>query len=185
MTDLVYLSTVELEAGLPEINRSPKDNGVLEMIVARPEVDARQEMEQGRLDPQEGLVGDGWHSRGSAVGPAEINAQLTLMNARVINLLAQDRSRWSLAGDQLYVDLDLSEANLPPGTRLQVGSALLEVTALPHTGCKKFVSRFGMDAMNFVNSPQSKELHLRGIYTKVIRPGTIHVGDTIRKTQTG
>ena len=185
MDAVKHLSTEELEAGLKEINRSPKDNGVLKMIVRRPEVDGREILEVGELDAEEGLVGDSWRSRGSATGAANINAQLTLMNARVIELLSQDEKRWALAGDQLFVDLDLSEENLPPGTRLSLGSAELEVTALPHTGCKKFVSRFGMDAMNFVNSEEGKKLHLRGIYTKVVKPGTIRVGDAIRKTQAG
>lgn len=181
MVVVKHLTSAELEAGLSEINHAPKDKGELKLIVCRPQVDARQELETGQLDPVEGLVGDSWQSRGSATGPAEINAQLTLMNARVIDLLAQDRSRWALAGDQLFVDLDLSDVNLPPGTRLEIGSAQIEVTALPHTGCKKFVSRFGMDAMNFVNSPQGRHLHLRGIYAKVIQAGTIRLGDTIRK----
>ena len=185
MAAVKHLTVAELDAGLAEIARSPKDNGVLKMIVSRPQVDARQALQTGQLDPQEGLVGDSWHSRGSAGGPANLEAQLTLMNARVIDLLSQDQERWQLAGDQLFVDLDLSEANLPPGTRLEIGSALVEVTALPHTGCSKFVSRFGMDAMNFVNSPLGRQLHLRGIYTKVIQPGTIRVGDTIRKIKAG
>jgi MOSC domain-containing protein YiiM len=107
--------------------------------------------------------------------------QLNLINARLIALLAQDKARWPLAGDQLYVDLDLSEENLPPGTRLTIGAAVIEVTDQPHTGCKKFAARFGADAVKFVNSPEGKALHLRGINAKVVQGGTIRAGDTVRK----
>jgi MOSC domain-containing protein YiiM len=103
------------------------------------------------------------------------------MNSRAIELVAQDQKRWSLAGDQLYIDMDLSDANLPPGTRLMIGSAVIEVSAIPHTGCKKFSSRFGVDAMKFVNSPEGKRLHLRGINTRVVQAGIIRVGDVVRK----
>jgi MOSC domain-containing protein YiiM len=107
--------------------------------------------------------------------------QLNIMNARAIALVAGTKDRWPLAGDQLYIDLDLSDANLPPGTRLALGSAMIEVTAQPHTGCRKFKARFGRDALNFVNSAVGKELHLRGINAKVIWPGVIRVGDRARK----
>ena len=183
MAAVKHLTMDELEAGLNEILHSPKEEGVLKLIVRRPHVDVREVIEIGVLDQEFGLVGDGWYSRGSAGGSANMEAQLTLMNSRVIDLLAQDKERWELAGDQLFVDLDLSKENLPPGTRLELGSAVVEVTALPHTGCNKFVSRFGMDAMNFVNSPRGKQLNLRGIYTKVVQAGTIRVGDVIRKHQ--
>ena len=109
--------------------------------------------------------------------------QLNVMNARVIALLAQGKDRWALAGDQLFVDFDLSEANVPPGTRLAIGSTMIEVTAPPHLGCKKFSARFGPDAMKFVNSPEGKALHLRGINAKVIQPGVIRAGDVVKKVQ--
>jgi MOSC domain-containing protein YiiM len=107
--------------------------------------------------------------------------QLNIMNSRVIALLAQDKDRWPLAGDQLFIDMDLSAENLPPGTRLALGSAMIEVTDQPHTGCKKFMERFGLDAMKFVNSPVGKQLHLRGINAKVVQPGLIQVGDVVKK----
>jgi MOSC domain-containing protein YiiM len=107
--------------------------------------------------------------------------QINVMNARVAALVAQDRHRWHLAGDQLYLDMDLSAENLPAGTQLAIGSAIIEVTPPPHTGCKKFVARFGLDAMKFVNSSVGRELHLRGINAKVVQGGTIRVGQVARK----
>jgi MOSC domain-containing protein YiiM len=179
-----HLTTAELEAGLDEIRRSPATDGTLELIVARPAVNQREVLSVGRLNEAEGLIGDDWNARGSSKMPqggGHPDMQLTLMNARAIALISPDKERWKLAGDQLYVDLELSGDNLPPGTRLTVGEALLEVTPEPHTGCKKFVERFGLDAMRFVNSPAGKELRLRGMYTRVIRGGEIRPGDVIRK----
>jgi len=175
-----HLTTSELEAGLEEIGRAPKDNGVLELIVCRPVVGQRVLLEVGKLEPAEGLVGDSWRRRYGERTP-NADVQLTLMNARVTALVAQDRSRWPLAGDQLYVDLDLSDENLPAGTRLAIGSAVIEVSAQPHTGCAKFVERFGLDAMNFVNGSVGRAMHLRGINAKVVQPGTIRLGDRATK----
>lgn len=183
---LKHLTLEECEAGLDEIRRSPADEGVLELIVRRPQVDKREVLEEGELHPSEGLVGDGWGTRGSsrtADGSSHPDMQLNIMNARVIALLAQHKDRWPLAGDQLFIDMDLSAENLPAGTRLALGSAVIEVTAQPHTGCRKFVARFGADAMKFVNSPVGRELHLRGINARVVRPGVIRVGCVVRKIQ--
>ena len=146
----------------------------------------RHPREHGELDLAEGLIGDNWRARGNkhtVDGSANLNAQITVMKARMIELLAQEEERWSLAGDQLYIDLDLSDDNIPPGTRLAIGSAIIEVSAIPHTGCKKFSSRFGVEAMKFVNSPEGKRLHLRGINTKIVQAGVIHVGDIVKKIQ--
>jgi len=179
-----YLTRDELEAGLDRIRQSPKDAGVLRMIVRRPGTEAREVLDEGTLDLTEGLIGDNWKDRGSRSTPdglANPEMQLNIMNARVIELLAKEKDRWALAGDQLFVDFDLSEANVPPGTRLAVGSAVIEVTAPPHTGCKKFSARFGSDAMEFVNSPEGKQLHLRGINAKVVQPGGIRVSDVVTK----
>jgi MOSC domain-containing protein YiiM len=177
-----HLTADELEAGLDEITRAPKD-GVLEMIVRRPSVGEREMLQEGQLDPAEGLVGDNWKHRGTGTPNAAV--QLTVMNARVAELVSQDRSRWQLAGDQLYVDMDLSDDNLPAGTQLLIGTAVIEVSAIPHTGCAKFVGRFGADAMKFVNAPEHKSLHMRGINTRVVRPGVIRVGDTVTKLPAG
>lgn len=179
-----HLTKEELEAGLHEICRAPRTDGTLEMIVRRPRMGEREVLAEADLDLAVGLVGDNWKSRGSrsmADGSANPEMQLNLMNARVIALLAQTRERWALAGDQLFVDLDLSEDNLPAGTRLAIGSAMIEVTPVPHTGCVKFVQRFGSEAKEFVNSPTGKLLRLRGLNAKVVQPGTIRVGDTVQK----
>jgi hypothetical protein len=179
-----HLTRDQLEAGLDEIRRAPRDGGVLRLIVRRPGVNAREVLEQGQLDPVAGLVGDTWRTRGSSRsrnGSAHPDMQLNIMNARAIALVARSPDRWALAGDQLFVDLDLSAENLPPGTRLAVGSAVVEVTEQPHTGCAKFASRFGADAMKFVNSPEGKRLRLRGLNAKVVRPGTIRAGDIVTK----
>ena len=184
MSEVKHLTTQELEAGLEEILQSPKDAGELKLIVRRPAVDAREVLQTGELDIADGLVGDTWKVRGSgrtADGSSHPDMQLNVINARVIALLAQDPNRWQLAGDQLFVDFDLSEENLPPGTQLSIGSAVIEVTDQPHTGCQKFVSRFGLDAMKFVNSPRGRQLHLRGINARVILPGVIRTGDPVRK----
>jgi arsenite methyltransferase len=151
-------------------------------------VGAREVLDEGTLDPREGLVGDTWGARASARtagGTPQPDTQLTLMNARTIALLCPERERWPLAGDQLYVDLDLSPANLPPGTRLALGGAVIEVTSQPHTGCRQFVDRFGLDAMKLVNSPAGRALNLRGIYAKVVTGGKVRVGDLARKVALG
>jgi hypothetical protein len=184
MENIKHLTFEELEAGLEEIRRSPKNDGVLQLIVRRPEVNEREVLEEGELDLEIGLVGDNWKTRGSSRtknGFGHPEMQLNIMNSRAAALVAQSRERWQLAGDQLYIDLDLSDENLPPKTRISIGSAVIEVTEIPHTGCKKFVARFGLDAMKFVNSTVGKQLHLRGINAKVIQPGTIRVGDLVKK----
>lgn len=174
----------ELEAGMEYIRQSPKDHGTLKMIVRRPQDDGRETVTEAEITLTDGLVGDNWRQRGSKHmpdGSANPEAQITVMNARIIALVARSEERWPLAGDQLFVDLDLSEENLPPGTRLAIGTLVVEVSAVPHTGCRKFSDRFGVEAMKFVNSPEGKQLHLRGINTRVVQPGTIRVGDVVRK----
>lgn len=173
-----------LEAGLAEIRRSPADGGTLELIVRRPAVDEREVLDEGALDLEDGLVGDTWRARGSrstADGSPNPETQLTLINARLLALIEPDRERWPLAGDQLVVDLDLGESNLPPGTRLAIGSAVIEITAEPHTGCAKFSRRFGSAALRFINSPVGRSLHLRGVNARVVTPGTVRAGDAVRK----
>jgi hypothetical protein len=174
----------ELLAGLDSVRESPNDEGVLRLIVRRPAVDAREVLEVGRLEPSEGLVGDTWRVRGSSRtddGTPHPDLQLTLMNSRVIALLAGDRSRWPLAGDQLYVDLDLSASNVPAGTRLALGTAVVVVTDQPHTGCTKFAARFGVAAARLLASAEGRALNLRGINARVVRSGVVREGDVARK----
>jgi MOSC domain-containing protein YiiM len=182
--DSEHLDRAALEVGVGEIRRAPNDEGLVELIVRRPVAEAREVVDEATLDTLEGLVGDNWATRGSSGTPdgrGDPERQLTLMNARAAALLARTRDRWPLAGDQVYVDLDLSGANLPPGTRLQLGGAIVEVTAEPHTGCAKFSRRFGVEALRFVNSPVGRELNLRGINAKVIAGGVVRTGDAVRK----
>jgi len=183
-----HLTWDELEAGLDIIRQAPADAGVLELIVRRPAVGAREILEVGELDLEQGLIGDTWGVRGSsrtADGSSHPDMQLNIMSARAAALVAQDRDRWALAGDQLFIDLDLTHRNLPPGTRLALGSAVIEITAQPHTGCEKFMARYGLDATKFVNSPVGRELRLRGVNARVVRPGTIHRGERARKCAAG
>ena len=173
-----------LEAGLDSVRAAPADNGRVQLIVRRPEVDAREVVEQATLDSDGGLVGDNWQVKPSLkTGAPNPEAQLTVMNARVTALVAgEDPERWALAGDQLYVDLDLSYRNLPPGTRLRVGDeAVIEVTDEPHRGCGKFSSRFGVDALKFVNSAVGRELNMRGINTRIVTGGVVRTGDSVVK----
>ena len=184
METLTHLSKIELEAGLDDIRQAPDDHGKLKMIVRRPVDNERELVNEGELDLELGLVGDNWKARGNKHaedGSANLEAQITIMNARAAALVAQSGERWALAGDQLYVDLNIGGDNLPAGTQLAIGSAILEVSAVPHTGCVKFSNRFGVEAHKFVNSPEGKRLHLRGINTRIVQAGTIRVGDGVRK----
>jgi MOSC domain-containing protein len=183
-SSIKHLTTEELEAGLDHICRSPKDNGVLEMIVCRPEIDRREVLGFAVLDVDQGLIGDSWTRRGSSKTPdggPHPEMQITIMNSRVVALVAQEKERWPLAGDQLFVEMDLSKANLPAGSSIAIGSAIVEVTQPPHLGCHKFVDRFGADAMKFVNSPVGRELCMRGVHARVLQNGTVRTGDTVKK----
>jgi MOSC domain-containing protein YiiM len=176
----------DLEAGLGHVRRAPAEAGTLELIARRPAEEQRELLEAGELDLHAGLAGDMWAERPSSSTPdggPNPNAQVTVMNARAAALVAMgdDRARWAQAGDQLYVDFDVSQENLPPGSRLAIGDAVLEVTADPHLGCGKFSRRFGVDALKFVNSKVGRDLRLRGVNTRVVEPGTIRRGDEVRK----
>ncbi|RLT39744.1 MAG: MOSC domain-containing protein [Chloroflexi bacterium] len=184
IAEAVQLSIAEIEAGLDGVRQSPKDAGVLELIVRRPESGVRDVLEAGELDLKVGLVGDNWIERPStrsADGKAHPDMQLNVVSTRFIDLVAQERERWQLAGDQLFIDLDLSQENLPAGTRLAIGEAVIEVTDQPHTGCAKFAARFGNDAQKFVMTPVGRQMRLRGLCAKVVQPGTIRRGDAVVK----
>ena len=173
-----------LEESLDHIREAPADGGTVELIARRPAVDEREVLTEAWLDVRNGLEGDTWRARGSSRTPdghSDPDAQLTVMNARAAAAIAGERERWPLAGDQLYVDFDISIANLPPGSRVQIGSAVIEFSEPPHTGCAKFSGRFGVDALKFVNSPTGRELRLRGANCRVVVAGTVRPGDLIRK----
>lgn len=179
-----HLDLERLEAGIDEIRRSPADGGVLLMIVRRPAVDQREVVEEASLDVAVGVVGDSWQDRpssSSADGGPHPLAQVTIVNSRMLDLVARSRERWPLAGDQLVIDLDMSAENLPPGTRLSIGSAVIEITEKPHTGCLKFASRFGHNALRFVSTSEAMAMRLRGVNTRVVQSGTVRAGDTVAK----
>jgi hypothetical protein len=169
------------DAYLDDIRGAPADDGRLESIVRRPATDEREILDEARLDPDFGLVGDRWAAQDLRSTPSFLAAQLTVINIRVLAAIEPDRTRWPLAGDQLYVDLDLSLDNLPAGSRLAIGSAVIEVSETPHTGCAKFSARFGGDAQRWVNSDVGRAERMRGMNARVVEAGTIRPGDRIRK----
>ena len=174
----------DLDRRTADVAAAPRTEGLIVSIVRRPARDEREVIEEGVLDVTEGLVGDGWRARGSTSTPdgsADLESQLTLMSTRVLAAIEPDATRWPLAGDQVLVDMDLGVDNLPPGTRLVAGEAELEVTTRPHTGCAKFAARFGIDALRWISTPEGKALRMRGVYVKVVRGGTVRVGQSVRK----
>jgi hypothetical protein len=179
----MHRTAEQLEAGIDAIRASPREEGTVDWIACRPAQGERTVLETATLDLVEGLVGDNWVTRPTKLPDQKPNpeAQVTLMNVRAVELVAGVQERWALAGDQLYVDLDLSLENLPAGTRLPVGGAVLEVTALPDTGCAKVRDRFGSAASRWVNTPVGRALNLRGINVRVVSSGEVRRGDTIRK----
>ncbi len=174
----------ELQTRLLELGESPKDNGTLEMIVCRPTLGERRILNEATLDIEDGLVGDNWKLRETSKikhGNAYSKMQIAIMNSRVIQAIAQDKSRWSLAGDQLFVDLDLSSENLPPDQQIVIGTVILEVTEVPHNGCVKFTERYGSNATKFVNSVEGRLFRYRGINARIVRSGTIKIDDRVTK----
>jgi len=174
----------DFEPFLADVRAAPRDIGRLELIARRPAVDKRELVDAAELDTRFGVIGDSWFGRGSSRTPdgrANPESQVTIISTRVLRAIEQDADRWPLAGDQLYVDFDLSIEALPPGSRLAIGSALLEVSEQPHTGCAKFSARFGSDALRWINSPVGRDLRMRGVNARVVRGGTVRAGDVIRR----
>ena len=181
MQDQLERHGQSFEHRLVDVQAAPADNGRVELIVRRPASEEREILAEAELDLEGGLVGDRWAFRDRDNTPVYLDAQLTLISTRVLSVIEPDTSRWPLAGDQLYVDLDLSEANLPAGSRLAVGTSVIEISETPHTGCAKFSSRFGSDALRWINSPTGRAHRMRGLNARIVEPGTVRTGDTIRK----
>ncbi len=174
----------ELEAHLPDIVASPADNGVLRAIVIRPKSGDRTMLEACDISLAGGVHGDNWALgcwKVTENGKPHPDVQICIMNARTIAAIAGARENWAPAGDNLFIDLDLTRENLPAGQKLAIGSAIIEVTAEPHNGCQNFVDRYGRDATVFVNTGEGRKLRLRGIYARVVKDGRVSVGDTVRK----
>jgi hypothetical protein len=179
-----HLSRERLFAGLDRIRAAPRDGGRLVLIVRRPAVEEREVLAEAVLSRETGLAGDNWLARGNSKTPdgsADPQAQITVMNARVAELVAGGTDRMPLCGDQLYLDLDLSVENFPAGSLLAVGQAVLRFSEAPHTGCAKFVERFGGEAMRFVNGPIGRQLRMRGANMSVVVPGPVRLGDVAVK----
>jgi MOSC domain-containing protein YiiM len=177
----MHRTTAELEEMLEGILEAPRDAGPIEMIVRRPRVDEREIVESAELTTERGLSGDSWIDRVDENGDPYMAAQLTLMNSRVTDAVAGSRDRWPLAGDQIYVDMDISRENLPPGSRIRVGDAVVEISDVPHTGCDKFASRYGKEALRWVNVGLGRENRFRGVNAFVVESGSFRVGDEITK----
>jgi len=175
----MHRTTADLETMLETILAAPKDAGPIEMIVRRPGENQREVVASGELSTDAGLVGDNWIDR--AGEDPHPGSQLTLMNARFADAVAGSKDRWPLAGDQIYVDMDLSMSNLPAGTRLEVGNAIIEISEVPHNGCAKFSGRFGAEALRFANVGPGRDNRLRGAYASVVDGGTFQVGDKVTK----
>jgi hypothetical protein len=174
-------TTEELQTMVEDILQSPNDAGPIEMIVRRPGENEREVVQSAQLSKEGGLVGDRWIKNVDANGNPYLASQLTLMNSRVTDAVAVTRERWPLAGDQIYVDMDISIENLPPGSQIQVGDAVVEISEVPHTGCDKFAGRFGKEALRFANVGVGRENRFRGVNAFVVEPGSFRVGDKITK----
>lgn len=177
----MHRTTAELATYVDEILAAPRDAGPIEMIVRRPAEGEREIVESADLSSDLGLVGDSWNTRTDENGDVMPTAQLTLMNARVTDAVAGSRDRWPLAGDQIYVDMDISHQNLPAGARIRVGAAIVEISEVPHTGCAKFASRFGKEALRFANIGVGRDHRFRGVNAFVVEDGAVSVGDKVTK----
>ena len=166
---------------------SPRDNGVVKLLVIRPETHVRTLPNAVVVSVEQGVVGDKWEAECTIKlenGKSNPDLQIAIINTKVIKEIAQsdfDMDRLALAGDNIYADLNLCEENMPVGQQIQIGNTLLEVTPFPHFGCKKFSERYSVEDLKVVNSTAGKPQHLRGIYVKVIKNGSISIGESIKK----
>ena len=181
---MAYQTAEQLEAGMGRVLDAPKDQGPVWLVVRRPGRGEREILSEGQLDTEQGLIGDDWVKRpGMHRETPSPHAQVTVMNARAAELVSGDPepATWAQSGDQLYIDLDISEANMPAGTRIEIGQAVLEVQAEPHTGCVQFRSWWGPDALRHFSTTEGLSLRMRGANTRVVRSGRVRPGDTARK----
>jgi MOSC domain-containing protein YiiM len=179
-----HRSFAELQQGLPFILAAPQDDGVLRSIVERPSHGERLTPKASEVSLARGVHGDHWEKgcwRTTEDGKPDPDVQICIMSARCIELIAGSIENWPPAGDNLFIDMDLTPANMPPGQRFAIGTALFEITGVPHNGCDQFIARFGRDAVLFVNTGDGKRLRLRGIYARVIKDGRIAAGDRVAK----
>lgn len=174
-----YVTTAELENNLHYILSSPKDAGRVESIIVRRRKNERELRKEVFLSLEKGVEGDRWFDLSK--GEPDPRRQLTIINSRLIKLLAQSEDRLCLAGDNLITDFDLSVSNLPVGQRLTIGNVIIEISDVPHTGCLKFAERYGNDSVEFINAPERSNLRLRGVYAKFLNSGLIYLGDSINK----
>lgn len=183
-----HVTAEQLAAGIAELCDSPREQGRVDLVVVRPMQGKRQCLERVLISLEAGVVGDRWLTtswKKLANGSAHPAVQVTLMNARCIRLIAGEPTNWAIAGDNLFVDLDLSRENLPTGARLKIGECILQITSVAHNGCWKFKDRFGEAAVKFVNSPEGKKLRLRGVHARVVQGGEVAVGDCIERLPPG
>ncbi len=162
---------------LARLPASPRDQGRVEGCVLRPAAGERLVAGEIRVTPEDGVLGDAW-ARSS---DRRDGNQISLINVHLLRAIAHgDEARMPLSGDNLQVDLDLSERNLPTGARLWIGDAVLEITPDPHRPCRSFHERFGADAVKKVTRANRTGRRGRGVMARVLRAGTIRVGDAIR-----
>lgn len=162
----------------------PKDTGSVEAIFIRPVTEEREDLQEAELTKADGVKGDRWRPTASMRlpdGSPDPRTQITMMNVKVLECVSGGRDKWALAGDQLIVDLDVSEENLPVGQQIRIGDAVVEVTDVPHTGCAKFRRRYGNESLDYINGDGRESLRLRGVYVKVVEEATVRVGDVIAK----
>jgi hypothetical protein len=180
-----HANTLELEQGLADILASPSDAGPLKAIFVRPTANERRTLESATLAPDRGIDGDRWSTDSfyrMKDGRSDPRCQVSIMNSRFLRQVAGDDDTMCLAGDNLIVDLDLSEANLPAGSQIVIGpEVVIEISDLAHTGCSKFAGRYGKEARAFANNKQGTALHLRGRYAKIVHGGKVRVGDRVEK----
>jgi hypothetical protein len=180
---MTHKTATELETGMASVMDAPANEGQVRLVVRRPGKGEREILSEGEFDLERGLVGDDWINRpGLKSDVPSPFAQVTVMNARYAELIAGDSpGQWALAGDQLYVDFDISKTNLPPGAQLRVGEIVLEIQPEPHTGCVQFSGRFGSDALRATNDERGRQLRLRGVNATIIEPGLVRPGDIVAR----